>query len=121
MKTYWRRSLTLGLLILSLSAGSPIGADEPPATVRGEMQQQDTLLWKGLSSLDVTLSTYRMSDGRLTPVSSTDLERQALPMRKWSEKPAVIAIQYAKTAGKLVKKWSRSQLSQFFTELEMEE
>ena len=86
----------------------------------GELNKQDTLLWKGVTKLEANIVSYRLRDNKLRRVATHALKPQALPMRKWTEDPQKIQGQFQKTAAKMVRKWSKTKLRRFFVQYETE-
>ena len=67
-------------------------------------------MWEGFADVQARVQSFRKTNSGWTAAGSFTTKRQRLPLRKWSETPAIHASQFAKVAKKLVGKWSRTQI-----------
>jgi len=88
------------------------------ARLSGELQQKATMMYQGIASMQLHLSTWRFENGTLQAADvELPLKKQILPLSRWSEDPEKQSLQLSRVAEKIVLKWPTVAGAEFATGL----
>ena len=86
-------------------------------SINGKIEKEHTLMWEGISLLEVQLKIVQFTGNELRTIKSYQIKPQKYPMKRWREGQAYRIEHLAKNANKIVNKWSEQQINQFLSNL----
>ena len=82
-------------------------------TTEWDFEKQETSMWKGFVSMNVSIESYSLKDGGLSKVGSYSIAPQRIPIRKWGESSSFKKKHLQRITKKVSQKWSDSEMKNF--------
>ncbi len=86
-------------------------------TLEGRQEQQASLIWKGMSFLDLKLEVWELRGAQLVSRGAPLVLGERLPYRTPPDSPEAAAVAFEQVAEKLLRFWEQKGAPDFFAEL----